>query len=213
MAFTVSNLIARFRSLFGEEENTSQDVKTRVDRLFEGVTTWWWPHSIINADGAVTRNVDSNSLLLTATYGPLTCFTAPFPCEIVDLRFSLDVSATITNTASVSFGVLVTKRGGTASTASATMTRSTTYFIGALTTDTGKNPTKSWSWSSLTANLANVPNKLHLATGTNATKLKLGEGAALLCQITKGQAADGSDTGARFAGGLLTIVYRKTDSP
>ncbi len=212
MAFTVSNLMSKLRAMFGEDENTSADVKTRVDRVFEGVHSWRWPDAIAsNADGILTRNVDSNSLLLSQPYGPLTCFTAPFPCEVVQITFALDVSATVTNTASTSFGVLVTKRGGSNATGSASFTRSITSFIGALTTDTGKNPTKSWSWSALTSNLVNAPNKLHLASGTAATKLKLGEGDALLCQITKGQAAD--DAGARFAGGQLTILYRKTDNP
>ncbi len=212
MAFTFDNFMNKVRALFGEDQNSDGDLDKVTRRLAEGVATWRWPDAIAsNADGILTRNVDSNSAALSQPYGPLTCFTAPFPCEIVKITMALDISATVTNTASTSFGVLVTKRGGSNGTGSLSATRSISSFIGALTTDSGKNPTKSWSWSALTSNLAGVPNQFHLATGSAASKLKLGENDFLECRITKGHSAD--DTGARFAGGTLTIVYRKTANP
>lgn len=127
-------------------------------------------------------------------------FTAFRDCYLAEAHFCQFVSTTVSATDSLSWTILLNKRGKTATTGTLSSTYSVTNYMAGLTSCTSKNGALSHSQSALTQNVARAPNRLHMST---LTKRKMTKGDVITFRVKKGDGTAADDTGAIFQGGLL----------
>lgn len=141
------------------------------------------------------------SLSATAPLQTRVIFTAFRDCYLAEAHFCQHISSTISATDSMSWTILLNKRGKTAATGTLSGTYSVTSYMAGLTSCSSKNGDVSGSQSALTQNVAYAPNRLLMGS---LSKRKMTKGDVIMFKVWKGGAV-GDTSGAIFQGGLLHL--------
>lgn len=193
----------KIRALFGAGEDSSGSLKTGVDQLTTKRIHANWPRRL---GGAVTNHnfnfAHTASKSLSQPVLERVIYQAQRECVVGAASFSPNLSSTVSASASMSWTLLLGKRGKGTGTMSSSW--SVTSVIGGLTSCTKKDTaTPSISVSIFKSNVAFCPNPLALTS--SSTKIRLKRGDILLAKVQKGRVGHGDDTGAWFPGGTLEV--------
>jgi hypothetical protein len=143
------------------------------------------------------------SLSLSQPLQERVIFTAFRDCELKAAHFCQFVSATVSATDTMSWTILLNKRGKTALTGTLSSTYSVTAYMGGLTSCSTKNGSVSGSQSALIQNVAFAPNRLLMDPST--AKRRMSKGDVITFRVKKGRSGVLNDSGATFQGGLLHL--------
>lgn len=208
MAVTFKNFKNWLLSAVGDQENSDRDVREYMDTLADRIVEHTWPRRVLVQNETTGYVGQTVSLSASQPMLAVPIFTADKACKVKAAFFQQFVSATVAATATGAFHVLVTRKGsGTTfasrnGSATLTGTYSVTSYIAGVSSDSTKHGTASHSFSALTQNVADAPNRMLLNPAANA--LYLAPGDVLLAQVLKGSGS-ANDTGGIFRGGKLTV--------
>lgn len=190
-------------SLVGDREDSDQTVKGYMDQLSSKTHVYTWARrDLVSAE---FRAYIGQTVSLSASQ-PISediVFAADKKCIVDEMIFMPYVSATVTDTETMAYHIVVNKRGGGEGTYSSTY--SVTTYVGGTSSATDKHGTASKSFSTLTQNVARAPNRLHLADVDSRTLTK---GDVLTVRVDKGSGS-ANDSGAIFRGGKLRVRVRE----
>lgn len=204
--FSYADFKLKLRALFGASAGAAstlnvQSLEDNVGQLASRWVTYEIPQR--KKASAEWTGVFGQSISLSATQ-PLqqrVIFTAFRDCELKEAHFCQFVSATVSATDSMSWTILLAKKGKTAATGTLSSTYSVTNYMAGLTSCSSKNGDVSGSQSALTQNVAFAPNRLLMGS---KTKRRMSKGDVIMFKVWKG-GATGDTSGAIFQGGLLHL--------
>lgn len=192
----------KLRALFGAGEDSSGSLATAVSQLVTKRIEHHYPRRV---GGAITNGLfnfaHTASKSLSQPVAESVIYVADKECFVQSAYFSPNVSSTVSASASMSWNIILNKRGGGKGTVS--QTYSVTAAIGGLSSCTKKDVAPSLTVSVFVRNVAFASNPLSMTGGTTKRRLKRGD--ALTALVRKGRIGHGDDTGAWFPGGKLVV--------
>lgn len=206
--FTFQTFKQYIKSQFGWAQGTASSAAVQsLDDNVGQLTQRWVMYEIPQRKkvSAEWTNVwgQTISLSLSQPLQERVVFIAQRDCVLKEAYFTQIVSATVSATDTMSWTILLNKRGKTATTGTLSGTYSVTNYMGGLTSCSTKNGSISGSQSALTQNVAHAPNRL-LMTPT-LTKRRMTKGDVITFRVKKGRTAVTNDSGAIFQGGTMFL--------
>ncbi len=212
--FTGAALLAKFKALFGDSENASQEVSQRVEEAVAKQQVYMFPElhftaakrNALLSEAAQTISLSASQNLIERTI--MHCAAAG---KIVAVEFYQQVSSTLTVTSTMGWYLQINKRKSGISSTSATVSYSQTFYVAGITNVTGtpKGGSKSFSWSTITRNTnVMLPNPCLLSR--TASKLEFAPRDIITARVRKGSsatAATSNDSGAIFRGGKIVVYW------